>query len=94
VLYRTGVRLAAHGTEQLVDNGVPHTQSRQPGRERVATLVNGESRNSRQFQRIMPSSFNAVDMCTRVLWFFASRIPVLGMCRFLIQVAPEFWSLV
>jgi hypothetical protein len=35
--------------EELVDNRVRHTQSRESGRESVATLVNGESRDPRQF---------------------------------------------
>jgi hypothetical protein len=53
--------------EQLVDNRIRHTQSRQSGCECVATLVNGESRDPRKFQSVVPSSFNAVDVCTRAL---------------------------
>jgi hypothetical protein len=59
--------VAPRMTEQLVDNRVRHTRSCQPGRERMTTPLNGESRDPRQFQRIMPSRFNAVEMCTRVL---------------------------
>jgi len=53
--------------EQLVDSRIRHNQSSESGCEIVATLINRERRDPRQFQSIVPSSFNNLDMCTRAL---------------------------